>query len=215
MHITTLSNELPEAQRQERREHGAPPEVCRFGMIMFLVSEAMLFAGLIIGYLVLRMAKPGDWPPLDVPSIQVQWPLTTLNIVMIINTFLLISSSMTYHFAEASIKKKGRSGLLWLFLTIILGATFVSVQAYEWIHLKHEGLWFNTGGVYGSAFFVLTGFHGMHVLIGLLLIVWCFLRQLFTRYYNAERHTSLDNVGLYWHFVDVVWIGLYTLLYVI
>ena len=95
------------------------------------------------------------------------------------------------------------------------GSIFLSVQAWEWNHLHHEGLWFDKHGIYGSCFFVMTGFHGAHVFIGILLISWCFLRQLFTRYYRPGRTTSLDNVGLYWHFVDVVWIFLFTILYVI
>ncbi len=193
----------------------APPSTCKFGMIMFLASEAMLFAGLIGGYIVLRLSRGEPWPPTGAPDIGVTWPLSGLNIVMIVNSMILIGSSFLFHFAEVSIKKKGKSGLGWLLATIIAGSIFLSVQAWEWAHLHHEGLWFNTHGIYGSCFFVMTGFHGMHVLIGVLLIIWCFLRQLFTRCYSPAHTTSLDNVGLYWHFVDVVWIFLYTILYVI
>jgi cytochrome c oxidase subunit III len=193
----------------------APPEVCRFGMITFLFSEAMLFGGLIGGYIVLRLARGEPWPPAGAPDIGVQWPLSSLNLVMIGNTIVLLGSSFLFHGAESAIKKKGKSGLFWLFATVVAGSIFLSVQAWEWNHLHHEGLWFDKHGIYGSCFFVMTGFHGAHVFIGILLISWCFLRQLFTRYYRPGRTTSLDNVGLYWHFVDVVWIFLFTILYVI
>jgi cytochrome c oxidase subunit 3 len=173
-------------------------------MIMFLASEAMLFAGLIGAYIVLRFSQ-AHWPPFpDSPHL----PVTMTGI----NTVFLVSSSFTYHFGEAAVKK-GKSGLGWLFLTILLGATFVGIQCFEWAHLHHEGLWFNEGGVYGSTFFVMTGFHGAHVAIGVLLIIWVFLRQLITRCYTPARHVSLENVGLYWHFVDGVWIFLFSIVY--
>jgi cytochrome c oxidase subunit 3 len=192
----------------------ASPETSRFGMIIFLLSEAMLFAGLLGGYFVLRWAEngwpwqPGNaWPPNpDYPGL----PLLQTSIA----TIFLISSSFTYHFAEMSVQK-GKSGLWWLFVTLALGTIFIGFQVYEWLHLHHVGLWFNHGGVYGSSFFVITGFHGMHVIIGLLLIVWVIGRQILTRCYTPARHVSLNNVGLYWHFVDVVWLFVLTLLYII
>jgi len=185
----------------------APPATCKFGMIMFLASEAMLFAGLIGGYIVLRLAQP-EWPiPLaDGRVVHLPWLLTG------INTVFLVASSFTLHFAEVSVKK-GKSGLPLIFLTILLGSLFVGIQCYEWWHLHHEGLWFNTGGVYGSSFFLMTGFHGAHVIVGVLLIIWCFLRQVFTKCFTPAHHVALENVSLYWHFVDVVWIFLYAIVY--
>jgi cytochrome c oxidase subunit 3 len=191
---------------------GASPATAKFGMIMFLISEAMLFAGLLGGYFVLRWAENGfPWQPNHA------WPpgkdTAHLPVVLTsINTVFLLLSSGTFHMAEVAVKK-GKSGLLWLAVTIFLGSLFVGIQCYEWWHLHHEGLWFNTGGVFGSSFFVITGFHGLHVVIGVLLIVWCFLRQAFTRCFTPERHIALENVALYWHFVDVVWICVLTLLY--
>lgn len=191
---------------------GASPAVAKFGMIMFLISEAMLFAGLLGGYFVLRWSETGfpwqaghAWPP---DSALPHLPVFLTSI----NTIFLLASSVTFHLAEGSVMK-GKSGLGWLFITIALGSLFVGIQCYEWWHLHHEGLWFNTGGVYGSSFFVITGFHGLHVLVGVLLIVWCFLRQLFTRCFTPTHHPALANVALYWHFVDVVWIVVLTLLY--
>jgi cytochrome c oxidase subunit III len=194
--------------------HRASPATARFGMVIFLASEVMLFAAFIGGYIVLRWSHGEAWPPPGAPVITVQWPLVTLNYVMIANTLVLITSSFLYRRAEHVIKRGGL-GVFWLLATMTAGAVFLSVQAWEWQHLHHEGMWFNTFGIYGSCFFVMTGFHGAHVLIGLALITWVFLRQLFTRCYRPGHTTSLDNVGIYWHFVDVVWIVLYTLLYVL
>lgn len=185
---------------------GAPAHVCKFGMIVFLLSEAMLFAGLISGYIVLRLASAA-WPPSpELPALP--------KVLTGCNTLVLICSSLAFHMVEVSVKA-GKTGRRWLFLTVLLGITFLCGQAYEWTHLYHEGLWFHKGGVYGSSFFVLTGFHGAHVFIGVLLMIWCFLHQILFKTFTKERHAALDNVGLYWHFVDVVWIFLYTILYLV
>lgn len=181
----------------------APPATCKFGMIIFLASEATLFAGLIAGYIVLRLAQP-TWPPEGAPHLPV--------FLTGINTVFLVLSSFTLHFAEVQVNK-GKSGLPLLFVTILLGSLFVGIQCFEWAHLHHEGLWFNKHGVYGSSFFVMTGFHGAHVIIGVLLILWVTLRQVFLRCYTPTRHASLANVSLYWHFVDVVWLFLFAIVY--
>ncbi len=194
---TLDSHALPAGHAQ------ASPATARFGMIIFLISEGMLFAGLIGAYIVMRLTED-VWPPEGAPHLPV--------LLTSINTVFLIASSFTYHFAEVAVQK-GKSGLSWLFLTIILGSVFLGIQAYEWTHLYHEGLWFHTWGTYGSSFFVMTGFHGAHVLIGVLLIIWCFLKQALTRCYTPEHHTSLQNVALYWHFVDVVWLFLFSIVY--
>lgn len=183
----------------------SPPRMAIFGMTIFLASEAMLFAGLIGGYIILRLSSPA-WPPSP------EYPRLPI-LLTGINTVFLISSSFTYHFGEVAVKK-GKSGLFWLFVTVLLGATFLCIQAYEWTHLHHEGLWFNKGGAYGSSFFVLTGFHGAHVAIGVLMILIAFLRQIGGAY-TAQNHTYLILAGMYWHFVDVVWIFLYSVLYLI
>ena len=186
-------------------ETHVPPRTAIFGMTIFLASEAMLFAGLIGGYIVLRLSSAA-WPP-DPESPHLPVMLTG------INTVILVSSSFVYHAAEVAVKK-GRSGLGWLFLTVLMGATFLGIQAYEWTHLYHEGLWFNKGGAFGSSFFVLTGFHGLHVAIGVLMILIALLRQ-FGGAYTAQTHTYLSLAGMSWHFVDVVWVFLFTVLYLI
>ena len=186
-------------------DHHASQRTAVFGMTIFLASEAMLFAGLIAGYIVLRLSSPA-WPPSpDLPKLPV--------VLTGINTVFLIASSFTYHAAEVAVKK-GKKGTAWLFLTVLLGSLFLCIQGYEWYHMHHEGLWFNTGGVYGSSFFVLTGFHGLHVLIGVLMIAWALIRQLGGAY-TAQSHTYLILAGMYWHFVDVVWLFLYSVLYLV
>jgi cytochrome c oxidase subunit 3 len=185
--------------------HAASQRTAVFGMTIFLASEAMLFAGLIAGYIVLRLSSPA-WPPYE--------GLPALPVVLTgINTIFLIASSFTYHAAEVAVKK-GRRGTGWLFVTVLLGTIFLGVQAYEWYHMHNLGLWFNKGGAYGASFFVLTGFHGLHVLVGVLMIAWALIRQLGGAY-TAESHTYLILAGMYWHFVDVVWLFLYTILYLI
>jgi cytochrome c oxidase subunit 3 len=190
-------------------------------MLVFLASEAMLFAGLIGGYIVLRIAQgPGSWPPPGAPEIGVKLPPTFLNLVMIVNTVILLASSLTYHWGEVRMRKGG-SGLIGYGLTALFGTIFLGVQAWEWMHLKHEGMWFNSYGIYGSCFFTMTGFHGLHVflgLLGILMAVWrAGLRQmkLFSGQAPNPSHTFEELTGYYWHFVDVVWIFLYSILYVL
>ncbi len=186
-------------------DHRASQRTAVFGMTIFLASEAMLFAGLIAGYIVLRLSSPA-WPPSpDLPKLPV--------LLTGINTVFLIASSFAFHAAEVAVKK-GKSGVAWLLVTVLLGSLFVGVQAYEWYHMHHEGLWFNQGGAYGATFFVLTGFHGLHVIIGVLMIAWALIRQLGGAY-TAQSHTYLILAGMYWHFVDVVWLFLYSVLYLV
>jgi len=204
----------PTAPEATEHDHHAapltPPATCKLGMCIFLCSEALLFSGLITAYLVLRQAA-GSWPPNFGDGIELP-PMPKL--LTGINTVILVSSSFVYHFAEVAVKK-GKSGAGWMLLSALMGATFVGIQCIEWTELYHEGLWFNKGGVYGSTFFTLTGFHGAHVCIGVLLILWCFFLQVTKGTFTAKRHVALENVGLYWHFVDVVWVLLYTILYLI
>jgi len=193
----------------------------KFGMLVFLASEAMLFAGLIGGYIVLRLAQgPGNWPPPGAPEIGVRIPPTFLNWVMIANTIILLSSSLTFHWGEVRMRKGG-SGLIGYGLTALLGAFFLGVQAWEWHHLKEEGMWFDSYGTYGSCFFTMTGFHGLHVFLGLLGVLWATARaglrqmKLFSGQAPNPSHTFEELTGYYWHFVDVVWIFLYSILYVL
>lgn len=217
MSTTTLSSAHPIQTPSTGPRFTLP----KFGMLVFLASEAMLFAGLIGGYIVLRIAQgPGSWPPPGAPEIGVKMPPTFLNLVMIVNTVILLASSVTYHWGEVRMRKGG-SGLIGYGLTALFGTIFLGVQAWEWMHLKHEGMWFNSYGIYGSCFFTMTGFHGLHVflgLLGILMAVWrAGLRQmkLFSGQAPNPSHTFEELTGYYWHFVDVVWIFLYSILYVL
>jgi len=184
-------------------------------MILFLVSETMLFAGLIGAYIVLRWSLQAAWPPAGAPNISLTRPPSFLNLVMLANTLILIASSLLLHRAGGVVKTRSTSGLFWMLTAMVAGGVFLGVQAWEWRHLQHEGLWFNTYGIYGSCFFVITGFHSFHILVGLLLMLWCFLKQLFTHCYTPEHTVSLDNVNLYWQFMTGAWIALYVILYVL
>lgn len=195
----------------DESSHAMPAGTYRFGMIVFLVSEAMLFAGLIGAYIVLRWSQGLAWPPSGAPDIGLVWPPSPLNLVMIGNTIVLLGSSGLFLLAERAFRRKSPAASWWLLATILAGSLFLGVQAWEWAHLHHEGLWFDKFGIYGSCFFVVTGFHGFHVFVGLLLMLWCLIRH-FT---GSITPVAVENTGLYWHFVDVVWICLYTLLYVL
>ena len=188
--------------------HKVGPNVVRFGMLTFLASEAMLFSGLICGYMVLRAGAGSAW----------QMPEGLKGGFVLIKTIAatacLLASSFTLHFSESRLIKGTRHGKLLLVLTILLGTLFLSNQADEWKNLFHEGFWFNTAGIMGSCFFVLTGFHGCHVAIGVLLLITSLIRA-FTGKITPHKHGFLECTGLYWHFVDVVWVFLFTILYIL
>ncbi len=174
-------------------------------MFTFLASEVMLFGGLIMAYVVLRVSQGGHYIPEGAPKL----PLLQTGIA----TVVLVSSSFTAHWAEVRVRK-GKRASWQLFLTIILGTAFLLNQAYEWNHLYHEHMWFNTFGTYGSTFFVLTGFHGFHVFVGILLLIFSWLLSLAGKF-DGSNHNFLECTSLYWHFVDVVWILVFTILYLI
>jgi cytochrome c oxidase subunit III len=173
-------------------------------MWLFLMSDAMSFAGLLCAYGAVRMGNP-LWP---VPSSILGVPLTALN------TFILICSSVTMVKAVAAIQRGDQKGLkTFLALTMLGGAIFLGIQAYEWTHLIHEGLTANRS-LFGATFFALTGFHGCHVFGGVCYLGFI-LAAAFRGRYSASHWTSVEVVGLYWHFVDLVWILVFTFVYLI
>jgi cytochrome c oxidase subunit 3 len=177
-------------------------------MLTFLASEAMLFAGLIGGYIVLRSGAGSGW----------QMPEALKGVETMVKTSIatacLLASSFTLHFGEGRLIHGRKRGKQLLLLTIVLGCLFLLNQVSEWIHLYQEGFWFNTAGIMGSCFFVLTGFHGMHVFIGVILLVVSMLKAL-SGQITPHRHGFLECTGLYWHFVDIVWVFLFTILYIL
>ena len=185
----------------------------KLGMWIFLLSEVMFFTALIGTYVILRFAHPEHFPaPGEVLSIE----LTA------INTFVLICSSVTMVKAFAALQQGDQSGLKkWLLATIILGSMFVGVQVYEYIHLAEEGfvpmaeIYGAEGGpLYGSTFYLMTGFHGTHVTIGVFALTFV-LTKAMRGQYTPQKLGGVEIVGLYWHFVDLVWIVLFTIVYLI
>ena len=177
----------------------------KLGMWLFLASEVMFFTGLIGAYIVLRQMNP-DWPD----------PTTILNIPLTaFNTFLLICSSATLVKALSSAEDGDEEGMqVGLFLTFLLGALFLVIQAHEYQELLHEKHLTPASGIFGSAFFTLTGFHGMHVFVGVVCLFFVFIKSL-RGGYSASDYRGIEVAGLYWHFVDLVWIILFTIVYLI
>ncbi len=132
-----------------------------------------------------------------------------------INTLLLLTSGVTITLSHWALKAndKGKT-VLWLIATVILGLVFLSLQAYEYIHAYNDLNLKLSSGIYGSTFFMLTGFHGMHVTIGTIMLIVITLRAA-RGHFSPERHFAFEGVAWYWHFVDVVWLGLFIFVYVL
>jgi cytochrome c oxidase subunit 3 len=130
-----------------------------------------------------------------------------------VNTVILVTSSLTVTFAHWGLKKNQRTRLaLWLLLTIVLGATFLTLQVVEYLHAFEElGLSLGSG-IYGSTFFLLTGFHGAHVTLGTIMLTIMLLR-VFRGHFTPDNHFAFEATSWYWHFVDVVWLFLFTFVY--
>jgi len=130
-----------------------------------------------------------------------------------INTLILLTSGVTVTFAHWALKKNSRGPLVgWLFATVALGFLFIGLQAYEYGHAYHELNLTLESGVYGSTFYMLTGFHGMHVTIGAIMLAIIMLRAI-KGHFSPDRHFAFEAVAWYWHFVDVVWLGLFIFVY--
>jgi cytochrome c oxidase subunit III len=181
----------------------------KLGMWVFLAGDAMSFGALLAGYGALRYSSV-DWPvPAQVLGIQ----LTAFM------TFLLICSSVTMVKGLAAIQQGDRAGLVrFLGLTILGGLTFLGMQAYEWTHLIHRGMGLSGNpfgaSLFSTTFFCATGFHGMHVSGGVIYLI-CILVQAMRGKYSATNYNPVEIVALYWHFVDLVWILVFTFVYLI
>ncbi|MBI4790848.1 MAG: heme-copper oxidase subunit III [Chloroflexi bacterium] len=176
----------------------------KLGMWTFLGSEVMFFSALIVTYLVMRGRSTGG----PLPTEMLDVPLTA------VNTFVLLVSSLTMVTALAAIQKANPRGMrLWLIATAVLGLVFLSGQAYEFNKMFREGLSLSTN-LFGATFFTLTGFHGMHVLVGVIWIGFVLARA-FKGGITPTNHLAVELAGLYWHFVDIVWIIIFTLVYLL
>ena len=197
----------------------------RYGMILFIVSEVMFFVAWF--WMFFEMALFNDvrtasaieevrqawatWPPKGVETVG-PWGLP------LVNTLILLLSGTTVTWAHHALQQNDRKGAkLGLLLTVLLGLLFTGIQAYEYRHIIHDHLFFSpesaNAGLYGSAFFMATGFHGFHVIIGTIFLSVCLLR-LMAGGFSPQKHFGLEAAAWYWHFVDVVWLFLFAFIYV-
>jgi len=177
----------------------------KLAMWIFLGSECLLFGGLISTYLLYknRIAQ-GDIGPDDVFDIE----FTS------VSSFVLLLSSLTMVLALSALQRGDeRNNRVWLITTAVLGATFIGGQVYEFTAFYNEGLGYTTN-IFGSAFYTLTGFHGVHVSVGIIMLMSLVIRS-FRGHLHREQAETVEIVGLYWHFVDVVWILIFTVVYLI
>jgi cytochrome c oxidase subunit 3 len=173
-----------------------------FGLLTFLASESLMFGGLFATYLIFMTTKE-VWPP---EGTEVELLLPT------INTIILVSSSFVIHYGTKAIKGNDEKGLrLWFWATALMGAIFLGGQAYEYLTLGY-GL---TANVFANCFYIMTGFHGLHVFIGILLILGVIWRSRRAGHYSEVKHVGVEMAEIYWHFVDIIWIILFTLLYIL
>jgi cytochrome c oxidase subunit 3/cytochrome o ubiquinol oxidase subunit 3 len=170
----------------------------------FLGSECLLFGALISTYMLYRNKSISGPTPEDLYDI----PFTS------VSSFVLLMSSLTMVLALAAIQRGDQRNMrIWLIATALLGATFVGGQVYEFTVFYREGLTINTN-LFGSSFYVLTGFHGVHVSVGILILL-SMAGISFIRPFKKEDSLNVELAGLYWHFVDIVWIVIFTLVYLI
>ncbi len=176
----------------------------KLAMWIFLASDCLLFGALISTYVLYRGASIKPPYPSDVFDI----PYTS------VSSFVLLASSLTMVLALAAIQRGDLGQLrVWLLATALLGSTFVGGQVYEFTTFAREGLTLTTN-LFSTTFYVLTGFHGTHVAIGILMLL-SLLMMSFTGKITRENSLSVELVGLYWHFVDIVWIVIFTIVYLI
>jgi cytochrome c oxidase subunit 3 len=194
-------------------EHHGPPEAHAssridrqtLGIFLFIVSEVMLFGAFFASYFFLRVViSPPDWPP---------HPFELPVAVAGVNTAILLSSSFTVHYALESIRRGNRNGMkLGLAATWLLGATFLFIQLNEYTHIGFSA----RDGAFGTIFYGLTGLHGAHVFVGLMLLTFANIRA-FRGHFGPEPkdHLGVEVPGIYWHFVDAMWIVVFTTVYVL
>jgi cytochrome c oxidase subunit 3 len=198
------------AAHEPEHEHHGPPEANRssrvepqfLGMLLFIISEIMLFLAFFTAYFFIRVVLDAPWP-----AEGEKLPIET----GIANSFILFSSSGTMHWALESARRGNRLGLkLGLLTTFLLGATFLAVQINEYVFLSFAP----ADNAQGTIFYGLTGLHGTHVLVGLLLLAFATVRA-FRGHYSPDEHRGVEVPGIYWHFVDVMWIFVFGSLYLL
>lgn len=182
--------------------HAGHADLRVWGLLTFLASESLMFGGFFATYLIFR-AGAAEWPPAET-EVELLVPA--------INTIILVSSSFIIHLGDVAIKKSNIAGLrFWYIVTAIMGAVFLGGQIYEYRTLGY-GL---TTNVFANCFYLMTGFHGLHVFVGLLLILGVLWRSRLPNHYNQTHHVGVEMAEIYWHFVDIIWIVLFTLIYIL
>jgi cytochrome c oxidase subunit 3 len=197
------------AVHAEAAHHGPPAahqssrvDARVLGMFLFIASETMLFGSFFTAYFFVRVTAGTPWPtpPFHLPVF-----------VAGVNTAILVTSSFTMHWALQSIKRGNRAGLqAGLLLTFLMGLTFLLTQVREYSRVGFAP----KDGAFPTIFFSLTGLHGAHVFVGLTLLAVATVRA-FRGHYSPEHHHGVEIPGIYWHFVDVMWIVVYTTVYII
>ena len=172
------------------------------GMFLFIASEVMLFGSFFAAYFFVRVANGVPWPT---PGYEL--PVFVAGV----NTIILVTSSFTMHWALQAIKRGNRSGLkAGLTLTFLLGFTFLLTQLLEYSRVGFAPY----TNSFGTVFYCLTGLHGAHVFVGLTLLLMATIRS-FRGHYSPDQHLGVEIPGIYWHFVDVMWIVVYTTVYLL
>lgn len=199
-----------EAASIPHEHHHGPPEANRssrvepqlLGMLLFIISEVMVFGAFFTAYFFIRVVQSNPWPAAgtELPKL-----------VAGFNTAILVSSSLTIHWALVSVKNGNRAGVkAGMLSTFLLGSTFLFVQINEYVHIgfaPHDS-------AQASIFYGLTGLHGAHVFIGLTLLAMATVRA-FRGHYTPEQHRGIEVPGIYWHFVDVMWIIVFASVYLL
>ena len=223
-------------------EPGAGVYSSKLGMWVFLASDVMFFTALIGSYIVLRFGMTDAWAQpgtvLNVPLTGINTFLLICSSVSMVKAYAAIADDKKYFLRKVPGKTLQDGGLkFWLLVTIICGAAFVGVQVYEYIKLVEHGFTpagfregsifaehavadpvkygAATAGMYGSTFFTMTGFHGFHVTCGVISMLYLYFKKVLPEKYSARDYRGIEVIGLYWHFVDLVWIILFTIVYLI
>ncbi len=186
----------PEANRSSRVE----PQL--LGMLLFIISEVMVFGAFFTAYFFIRVVNGDEWPAsgTELPKL-----------IAGVNTCILLSSSVSMHWALESAKSGNRFGLKAGILTTFgLGATFLFIQINEYVHIGFSP----ADSAQGSIFYGLTGLHGAHVFVGLTLLAMVTIRS-FKGHFTPEEHRGVEVPGIYWHFVDIMWVVVYTTVYIL
>jgi len=199
-----------EAASVAHTDHHGPPEANRssrvepqlLGMLLFIISEVMIFGAFFTAYFFIRVVQAEEWP-----AAGTELPVAIAGI----NTAILLSSSVTLHWAETALKRDNRWGFkAGMLTTFLLGLTFLFIQINEYVHIGFSP----QDHAQGSIFYGLTGLHGAHVFIGLMLLSFVTIRA-FRGHFSAESHRGVEIPGIYWHFVDVMWIVVYSTIYIL